>query len=144
MEPLEHATDIISRRMELRGVVRLAGKSLHSTGRCGPLSTTIHCTASNICRSKKPSSGESNLWVATAIFPASCTVNTSRAAEYNHIISMTHLPRVIDKHVTIGAHTVTHGSILHACLAEDFALRPLSHSMINWKIPMGSDRHTRP
>lgn len=39
MEPLEHATDIISRRMELRGVVRLAGEVI---AQYWPMRTFVH------------------------------------------------------------------------------------------------------
>lgn len=119
MEPLEHATDIISRRMELRGVVRLAGEVI---AQYWPMRTFVHHNPLHsieylpfeeaVKRGKQFMGGNGYL-------PGQLYREYLKSGRIqSHHLHDALKPRVIDKHVTIGAHTVTHGSILHACLAE--------------------------
>lgn len=119
MAELEHSFDVESRRMELRGIVRLAGEVI---AQYWPMRTFVHHNPLHgieylpfeeaVRRGKQFVGG--NGYLPGHVYRT--FLRTSR-------IQPTHLdealkPLVIDKSVLLGTHTVTHGTVLHACLAE--------------------------
>jgi uncharacterized protein YbcC (UPF0753/DUF2309 family) len=119
MEPLEHVTDIESRRMELRGVVRLAGEVI---AQYWPMRTFVHHNPLHsieylpfeeaVKRGKQFMGG--NGYLPSHLYSEYLKTGRIRSTHLDHALK----PRVIDKHVLIGSHHVTQGSVLRACLAE--------------------------
>lgn len=119
MAELEHSFDSESRRMELRGIVRLAGEVI---AQYWPMRTFVH---------HNPLHGIEYLPFEEAVRRGKQFVGGNgylpghvyRTFLRTGRIQPTHLddalkPLVIDKSVLLGTHTVTHGTVLHACLAE--------------------------
>ncbi|HEX5647155.1 MAG TPA: DUF2309 domain-containing protein [Nitrospira sp.] len=119
MERLEHVTDIESRRMELRGVVRLAGEVI---AQYWPMRTFVHHNPLHgieylpfeeaVRRGKQFMGG--NGYLPSHLYREYLKAGRIKPTHLEHALK----PLVIDKHVTIGSHIVTHGSVLRACLAE--------------------------
>lgn len=133
MERLDHVTDIESRRMELRGVVRLAGEVI---AQYWPMRTFVHHNPLHsieylpfeeaIKRGKQFMGG--NGYLPSHLYREYLKAGRIRPTHLDDALKS----RVIDKHVTIGSHTVTHGSILRACLADGLcapALEPLDDQL---------------
>jgi len=119
MEPLKDVTDIESRRMELRGVVRLAGEVI---AQYWPMRTFVH---HNPLHSIEYVPFEEAVKRGKQFLGGNGYLPSHLYREYLKTgrIQSTHLddtlkPRIIDKHVTIGSHIITHGSVLRACLTE--------------------------
>ncbi len=133
MEPLDHVTDIESRRMELRGVVRLAGEVI---SQYWPMRTFVHHNPLHsieylpfeeaVRRGKQFMGG--NGYLPSHLYREYLKAGRIRSTHLDDALK----PRVIDKNVSIGSHTVTHGSVLHACLAEGLcapAMEPLDDQL---------------
>ena len=119
MESIDHSIDIETRRMELRGVVRLAGEVI---AQYWPMRTFVHHNPLHsleylpfeeaVRRGQQFLGGDGYL-------PSHLYRGYLRSGR----IQLGHLdaaltPLVHDKHLTIGARTVSHGEVLRACLAE--------------------------
>ncbi|MEK7349428.1 MAG: DUF2309 domain-containing protein [Nitrospirota bacterium] len=129
MEPLEQVTDMESRRMELRGVVRLAGEVI---AQYWPMRTFVHHNPLHsieylpfeeaVKRGKQFMGGNGYL-------PSPLHREYFRAGRFqSRHLDEALKPRVIDKRVPIGTHIVAHGSVLRACLVEGLcapAMEPL-------------------
>lgn len=119
MEPLEDGPTIESRRMELRAVVRLAGEVI---AQYWPMRTFVHHNPLHsieylpfeeaVKRGKQFLGG--NGYLSGDLYREYLKTGRIRATHLDDALK----PRVIDKHVTIGSHHVTHRSILRACLTE--------------------------
>ncbi len=133
MDPLKHATDIESRRMELRGVVLLAGEVI---AQYWPMRTFVHHNPLHsieylpfedaVKRGKQFMGG--NGYLPSHLYREYLKAGRIRPPHLADALKS----RIIDKHVTIGAHTITHGSVLHACLAEGLcapAMEPLDDQL---------------
>src|SRR5690349_19466497 len=126
MERLEHVTDIESRRMELRGVVRLAGEVI---AQYWPMRTFVHHNPLHgieylpfeeaVRRGKQFMGG--NGYLPSDLYREYLKAGRIRPTHLEYALK----PLIIDKHVTIGSHIVTHGSVLHACLAEGLCARAM-------------------
>lgn len=133
MEPLEQVTNIESRRMELRGVVRLAGEVI---AQYWPMRTFVHHNPLHgieylpfeeaVKRGKQFLGG--NGYLPSHLYREYLKTGRIRSTHLDDALK----PRIIDKHVTIGSHIVTHGSILRACLTEGLcaqAMEPLDDQL---------------
>jgi uncharacterized protein YbcC (UPF0753/DUF2309 family) len=133
MEPLNHVADIESRRMELRGVVRLAGEVI---AQYWPMRTFVHHNPLHsieylpfeeaVKRGKQFMGG--NGYLPSHLYREYLKAGRIRSTHLDDALR----PRVIDKHVTIGSHTVTHSSVLRACLTEGLcapAMEPLDDQL---------------
>ncbi len=133
MEPLTHLTDIESRRMELRGVVRLAGEVI---AQYWPMRTFVHHNPLHsieylpfdeaVKRGKQFMGG--NGYLPSHLYRAYLQTGRIQSSHIEEALK----PRIIDKHVTIGSHTVTHGSVLRACLVDGLcapSMEPLDHQL---------------
>ena len=133
MEPLEQMTDIESRRMELRGVVRLAGEVI---AQYWPMRTFVHHNPLHsieylpfeeaVKRGKQFMGG--NGYLPSRLYREYLKAGRIRSTHLDEALK----PRVIEKHVIIGSQTVTHGSVLRACLAEGLcaaAMEPLDDQL---------------
>ncbi|OQW30574.1 MAG: hypothetical protein A4E19_09710 [Nitrospira sp. SG-bin1] len=119
MESLKRETDIESRRMELRGVVRLAGEVI---AQYWPMRTFVHHNPLHsieyvpfeeaVKRGKQFLGG--NGYLPSHLYREYLQTGRIRPTHLDDALK----PRIIDKHVTIGSHRVTHGSVLRACLTE--------------------------
>lgn len=133
MEPLERVADIESRRMELRGVVRLAGEVI---AQYWPMRTFVH---HNPLHSIEYLPFEEAVKRGKQFLGGNGYLPGSLYREYlkSGRIRSTHLddalkPRVIDDQVTIGSRRIAHGSVLRACLAEGLcapAMEPLDDQL---------------
>ena len=123
MDSLDRATDIEARRMELRGVVRLAGEVI---AQYWPMRTFVHHNPlhsleylpfeETVRRGKQFMGGSGYL-------PSTLYYHYLRSGR----IRPEHLDQVLglladDKCVAIGARTVTHGDVLRACLTQELVL----------------------
>lgn len=133
MAELERTLDIESRRMELRGIVRLAGEVI---AQYWPMRTFVHHNPLHsieylsfgeaVSRGKQFVGGNGYL-------PGHVYRTFLRSGR----IQPTHLddalkPLVLDKSVFLGTHTVHHGAVLRACLAEGLCspvLEPLDDQL---------------
>ncbi|MDH4187458.1 MAG: DUF2309 domain-containing protein, partial [Nitrospira sp.] len=119
MEPVDSSMNIEARRMELRGVVRLAGEVV---AQYWPMRTFVHHNPLHsleylqfeeaVRRGKRFLGGNGYL-------PSHLYRDYLRSGR----IQIRHLdaalaPLVRDHHLTIGSRTVSHGEVLRACLAE--------------------------
>lgn len=133
MEPIEHLTEIESRRMELRGVVRLAGEVI---AQYWPMRTFVHHNPLHgieylpfeeaVKRGKRFMGG--NGYLPSHLYREYLKTGRIRSTHLSDALRS----RVIDKHVTIGSHTVTHSTVLHACLADGLcapAMEPLDDQL---------------
>ncbi|MDI3465411.1 MAG: putative transmembrane protein [Nitrospira sp.] len=133
MEPLEHVPDIESRRMELRGVVRLAGEVI---AQYWPMRTFVHHNPLHsieylpfeeaVKRGKQFMGG--NGYLPSHLYREYLKAGRIRSTHLDDALK----PRIIDKHVTIGLHRVTYSSVLRACLAEGIsapAMEPLDDQL---------------
>ncbi|MDF0675789.1 MAG: Na-translocating system protein MpsB [Nitrospira sp.] len=140
MEPLETVPDIESRRMELRGVVRLAGEVI---AQYWPMRTFVHHNPLHsieylpfeeaVKRGKQFMSG--NGYLPSLLYREYLKTGRIRATHLDDALKT----RVIDKPVTIGSHHVTHGSVLRACLAEGLCapvMEPLDDQLEDPDRPM--------
>ncbi|MDH5740517.1 MAG: DUF2309 domain-containing protein [Nitrospira sp.] len=119
MAELEHASDIESRRMELRGIVRLAGEVI---AQYWPMRTFVHHNPLHsieylsfeeaVRRGKQFLSG--NGYLPSHVYREFLKAGRIQPHHLDDAIK----PLVIDKGVLLGAHTVTHATVLRACLAE--------------------------
>jgi len=123
VDSLDRATDIEARRMELRGVVRLAGEVI---AQYWPMRTFVHHNPlhsleylpfeETVRRGKQFMGGSGYL-------PSTLYYHYLRSGR----IRPEHLDQVLglladDQCVAIGARTVTHGDVLRACLTQELVL----------------------
>jgi uncharacterized protein len=140
MKPLEHVPDIESRRMALRGVVRLAGEVI---AQYWPMRTFVHHNPLHsieylpfegaVKRGKQFLGG--NGYLPSQSYRAYLKAGRIQRHHLDNALK----PFVIDKHVTIGSHTVAHGSVLRACLAEGLcapAMEPLDDQLEDPERPL--------
>ena len=119
MESLEETPDIESRRMELRGIVRLAGEVI---AQYWPMRTFVHHNPLHsieylpfeeaVKRGKQFMGG--NGYLPSHLYREYLKAGRIRSTHLDEALK----PHVLDKHVTFGSHTITHGSVLRACLAD--------------------------
>src|SRR5690242_400150 len=133
MEPLEHVTDIESKRMELRGVVRLAGEVI---AQYWPMRTFVHHNPLHsieylpfeeaVKRGKQFLGG--NGYLPSHLYREYLKSGRIQPHHLDNALQ----PFAIDKHVNIGSHIVTHTSVLRACLADGLcapAMEPLDDQL---------------
>ncbi len=133
MEPLKHVPDIESRRMELRGVVRLAGEVI---AQYWPMRTFVHHNPLHsieylpfeeaVKRGKQFLGG--NGYLPSHLYRE--YLKTGRIQP--HHLDNALKPFVVDKQGTIGSRVVTHDSVLRACLADGLcapAMEPLDDQL---------------
>ncbi len=133
MEPLKHIPDNESRRMELRGVVRLAGEVI---AQYWPMRTFVHHNPLHsieylpfevaVKRGKRFLGG--NGYLPSHLYREYLKTGRIRPHHLDDALK----PFVIDKQGSIGPHTVTHGSVLRACLADGLcapAMEPLDDQL---------------
>ncbi len=133
MEPLGHIPDLESRRMELRGVVRLAGEviaqywPMRTFVQHYPLHSIEYLPFEEAVKRGKQFMG-GNGYLPNHLYRAYLKTGRIQSVHLDDALK----PRVVDKYVTIGSHTVTHGSVLRACLAEGLcapAMEPLDDQL---------------
>jgi len=119
MEPLNPVADIESRRMELRGIVRLAGEVI---AQYWPMRTFVH---HNPLHSIEYLAFEEAVKRGKQFLGGNGYLGSHLYREYlkSGRIQPHHLdgalkPFIIDKCVTIGSLPITHGAVLRLCLAE--------------------------
>ena len=119
MESIDHSIDIETRRMELRGVVRLAGEVI---AQYWPMRTFVHHNPLHSLEylpfEESVRRGQQFLG-GNGYLPSHLYRGYLRSGR----IQLGHLdaaltPLVHDKHLTIGARSVSHGEVLRACLVE--------------------------
>ena len=133
MEPLAYGPHIESRRMELRAVVRLAGEVI---AQYWPMRTFVHHNPLHsieylpfeeaVKRGKQFLGG--NGYLPSHLYREYLEAGRIRPHDLDNALK----PFVIDKHVTVGSHIVTHGSVLRACLTEGLcapAMEPLDDQL---------------
>ncbi len=133
MEQINRAPDIESKRMELRGVVRLAGEVI---AQYWPMRTFVH---HNPLYSLEYLPFEETVRRGKQFMGGNGYLPSQMYREYlkSDRIQSRHLddalePLVIDKHVVLGSHTVTHAAVLRACLAEGLCtpiIEPLDNQL---------------
>jgi uncharacterized protein YbcC (UPF0753/DUF2309 family) len=119
--------------MELRGVVRLAGEVI---AQYWPMRTFVHHNPLHsieylpfeeaVKRGKQFMGG--NGYLPSHLYREYLKAGRIRSTHLDDALK----PRIVDKHVTIGSHRVTHGSVLRACLAEGIcapAMEPLDDQL---------------
>ena len=119
MAELEHASDIESRRMELRGIVRLAGEVI---AQYWPMRTFVHHNPLHgieylsfeeaVRRGKQFLNG--NGYLPSQVYRKFLKAGRIQSHHLDDALK----PLTMDKQVLLGTHTVTHASVLRACLAE--------------------------
>lgn len=119
MAELEHASDIESRRMELRGIVRLAGEVI---AQYWPMRTFVHHNPLHgieylsfeeaVRRGKQFLSG--NGYLPSHVYREFLRAGRLQPRHLDGALNSL----AIDKRVLLGTHTVTHATVLRACLAE--------------------------
>ena len=119
MESIDHSIDIETRRMELRGVVRLAGEVI---AQYWPMRTFVHHNPLHSLEylpfEETVRRGQQFLG-GNGYLPSHLYRGYLRSGR----IQLGHLdaaltPLVHDERLTIGARTVSQGEVLRACLAE--------------------------
>ncbi|MGQ0695557.1 MAG: DUF2309 domain-containing protein [Nitrospiraceae bacterium] len=133
MEQVDHAPANESKRMELRGVVRLAGEVV---AQYWPMRTFVH---HNPLHSLEYLPFEETVRRGKQFMGGNGYLTSQMYREYlkSGRIRFQHLddalkPLVLDKHVVLGSHTVTHTAVLHACLAEGLCtpvMEPLDNQL---------------
>jgi uncharacterized protein YbcC (UPF0753/DUF2309 family) len=119
MEQIDRSIDIESRRMELRGVVRLAGEVI---AQYWPMRTFVHHNPlhgleylpfeETVRRGKQFMGG--NGYLPSRSYRDYLKSGRIQSRHLDEALK----PLMHDKHVVIGSRTVTHGAVLRACLAE--------------------------
>ena len=119
MEQVDRSIDIESRRMELRGVVRLAGEVI---AQYWPMRTFVHHNPlhsleylpfeETVRRGKQSMGG--NGYLPSLSYRDYLKSGRIQSRHLDDALK----PLVHDKRVVIGSHTVTHGAVLRACLAD--------------------------
>ena len=143
MEQIDRSPDIESKRMELRGVIRLAGEVI---AQYWPMRTFVHHNPlhsleylpfeQTVERGKQFLGGNGYL-------PGRLYRDYLRSGQIlSHHLDDALKPLVHDKHVVIGSHIVTHGVVLRTCLTEGLCapvIEPLddqlsdpSKDLIDW------------
>jgi uncharacterized protein YbcC (UPF0753/DUF2309 family) len=119
MEQIDRSPDIESKRMELRGVVRLAGEVI---AQYWPMRTFVH---HNPLHSLEYLPFEETVRRGKQFMGGNGYLPSQSYRDYlkSGRIQSQHLddalkPLVHDKYVVIGSRTVTHGAVLRACLAD--------------------------
>jgi uncharacterized protein YbcC (UPF0753/DUF2309 family) len=129
MEPLDRTTDIESRRMELRGVVRLAGEviaqywPMRTFVHHNPLHSLEYLPFEETVRRGEQFMGGSG-YLPSRQYRA--YLNTGRIKREHLDVALR--PLVRDAQVLAGSRKLTHGEVLRACLTEglcDPAVEPL-------------------
>ncbi|NOT23040.1 MAG: DUF2309 domain-containing protein [Nitrospiraceae bacterium] len=121
MEQVDRSIDIESRRMELRGVVRLAGEVI---AQYWPMRTFVHHNPlhgleylpfeETVRRGKQFMGG--NGYLPSRSYRDYLKSGRIQSRHLDDALK----PMVHDKRVVIGSRTVTHGAVLRACLADGF------------------------
>ena len=140
MEPLEHGPHIESRRMELRAVVRLAGEVI---AQYWPMRTFVHHNPLHsieylpfeeaVKRGKQFLGG--NGYLPSDLYREYLKAGRIRSTHLDDALK----PRVIDTHVAIGSHRVTHGSVLRTCLTVGLCaptMEPLDDQLEDPDLPL--------
>ena len=119
MESLDRSIDIETRRMELLGVIRLAGEVV---AQYWPMRTFVHHNPlhsleylpfeETVRRGKQFMGG--NGYLPSHLYRHYLKTGRIVSAQLDAALK----PLVHDKHLVIGSRTVTHGEVLRACLAE--------------------------
>lgn len=119
MAELEHGLNIESRRMELRGIVRLAGEVI---AQYWPMRTFVHHNPLHgieylsfeeaVRRGKQFIGG--NGYLPGDVYRRFLKTGRIQPRHLDDALK----PLVIDKSVLLGTQTITHGTVLRACLAE--------------------------
>ncbi len=119
MDPMITSVDIETRRMELRGVIRLASEVI---AQYWPMRTFVHHNPlhsleylpfeETVTRGKQFLGGQGYL-------PSDVYRHYLRSGRIqSRHVEMAVTPLARPDYVTIGLHRVSHGEVLHACLAE--------------------------
>ncbi|MEO8340606.1 MAG: putative inorganic carbon transporter subunit DabA, partial [Nitrospirota bacterium] len=119
MESLDRSINIETRRMELRGVIRLAGEVI---AQYWPMRTFVHHNPlhsleylpfeETVRRGKQFMGG--NGYLPSHLYRHYLKSGRIQSAHLDAALK----PLVHDKHLVVGSRTVTHGDVLRACLAE--------------------------
>ena len=119
MESLDSSINIETRRMELRGVIRLAGEVI---AQYWPMRTFVHHNPlhsleylpfeETVRRGKQFMGG--NGYLPSHLYRDYLKSGRIQSSHLDAALK----PLVHDKHLAIGSRTVTHGDVLRACLAE--------------------------
>lgn len=133
MAELEQRLNIESRRMELRGIVRLAGEVI---AQYWPMRTFVHHNPLHsieylsfeeaVRRGKQFVGG--NGYLPGHVYRKFYRTGRIQATHLDDALK----PLVIDKSVLLGTHTIPHGIVLRACLAEGLCspvLEPLDDQL---------------
>lgn len=123
MEPIESSINLETRRMELRGVVRLAGEVI---AQYWPMRTFVH---HNPLHSLEYLPFEEAVRRGTQFLGGNGYLSSHLYRGYlrSGRIQLRHLdaalaPLVCDKHLTLGFRKVSHGEVLRACLTEGLCM----------------------
>src|SRR6187401_2219984 len=140
MESLDSSINLETRRMELRGVIRLAGEV---SAQYWPMRTFVHHNPLHgieylpfeeaVKRGKQFMGG--NGYLPSHLYREYLKAGRIQATHLDDALKT----RVIDKHVTIGSHTVEHGSVLRVCLAEGLCaptMEPLDDQLEDPETPL--------
>ncbi|MGH7183999.1 MAG: DUF2309 domain-containing protein [Nitrospiraceae bacterium] len=135
MEQVDRSPDIESKRMELRGVVRLAGEVI---AQYWPMRTFVHHNPlhsleylpfeETIRRGKQFMGG--NGYLPSQLYRDYLTSGRIQSQHLDEALK----PLVHGTHVVIGSRQVTHSEVLRACLAEGLcapALEPLDSQLLD-------------
>ncbi|MEO5865349.1 MAG: DUF2309 domain-containing protein [Nitrospiraceae bacterium] len=119
MESLDRSINIETRRMELRGVIRLAGEVI---AQYWPMRTFVHHNPlhsleylpfeETVRRGKQFMGG--NGYLPSHLYRHYLKSGRIQSAHLDAALK----PLVHDKHLVVGSRTVTHADVLRACLAE--------------------------
>jgi uncharacterized protein len=119
MESLDRSINIETRRMGLRGVIRLAGEVI---AQYWPMRTFVHHNPLHsleylpfeeaVRRGKQFMGGDG--YLPSHIYRHYLKSGRIQSAQLDAALK----PLVHDKHLAVGSRTVTHGDVLRACLAE--------------------------
>ena len=119
MEEVGRSIDIETRRMELRGIVQLAGEVI---AQYWPMRTFVHHNPlhsleylpfeETVRRGKQFMGGDG--YLPSHLYRQYLKAGRITPAHLDAALK----PLVHDKHLAIGSRTVTHGDVLRACLAE--------------------------
>ena len=133
MESLDRATDIESRRMELRGVVRLAGEviaqywPMRTFVHHNPLHSLEYLPFEETVRRGKQFMGGSG-YLSSEVYRHYLQSGRIRPEHLDAVLG----PLAQHARVTIGTRTITHGKVLRACLTEGLgtpAIEPLDSQL---------------
>ncbi|HEU4686667.1 MAG TPA: DUF2309 domain-containing protein [Nitrospira sp.] len=126
MEPIEPAADVESRRMELRGVVRLAGEVI---GQYWPMRTFVHHNPlhsleylpfeETVRRGRQFMGGSG--YLPSELYREYLKTGRIRPQHVDDVLA----PLAENARVTVGGRTVTHAEVLRACLTEGLGSRTL-------------------